>query len=137
LSLVLDASLAIACLFEDEVSEARLAALERVGDEGAWVPSLWHLEVANGLQVAVRRGRCSAEFVDRSLARLACLPVTVDGETAAKAWGATLSLARGEALTIYDAAYLELSLRRGLPLASCDGPLNQAALRNRIALVAT
>ncbi len=70
--------------------------------------------------MGVKRGRCSAEFVDQSLARLALVPVEIDPETAVRSWQDTLELARDESLTLYDAAYLELALRRGIELASLD-----------------
>jgi predicted nucleic acid-binding protein len=75
------------------------------------------------LRNAVRRGRCDEEYVDRSLDRLWRLPITVDSETDAAAWGATRALARELGLTLYDAAYLEVAKRLGLTLASCDQAL--------------
>lgn len=133
--MVLDASLAVGCLFEDEVTAARLEALDRIGDHGAWVPSLWHLEVANSLQIGVKRGRYSEAFADQSLARLAGLPISVDPETMSRAWHAILQLARIEGLTVYDASYLELALRRRLPIATCDLALARASQRNGLEVV--
>ena len=89
MSLVLDASMTIAWLFDDERTDGSAAALRHVRDEGAVVPSLWRLEVANVLRNAVRRGRCDHDYVDRSLDRLLRLPITVDTETDARAWDAT------------------------------------------------
>lgn len=137
MTLVLDASMAIAWLFDDESSEAADAAMEHVADFGAVVPSLWRLEVANVLTISMRRGRCDADFVDRSLTRFGELAIEVDDATSFHAWNQTLRLAWDHGLTIYDASYLELALRRGLPLASCDKALNKAALRNRVELIAT
>ena len=102
---------------------------------GAWVPSIWHLEVANAMQIGVKRGRCSAAFVDLSLERLALVPIEVDTETAAKSWHATLELARTESLTLYDAAYLELALRRGIAIASLDKQLKKAATRRGVEIL--
>lgn len=124
--------MAIAWLFDDERTEAAHAVLRRVVADGAIVPSLWRLEVANVLRNAVRRGRCDAAYVDRSLARLARLPIQRDEETDEHAWGSTALLARQEDLTLYDAAYLELALRRRLPLASCDKALLTAAARRAV-----
>jgi predicted nucleic acid-binding protein len=93
----------------------------RVVSGGAAVPSLWRLEVANVLRNAVRRGRCDQAYVDRSLARLGRFPV--DDETSVHAWTATRALSREQGLTSYDAAYLELAIRKSQPLATCDAEL--------------
>src|SRR5208283_3513386 len=87
----------------------------------AVVPSLWRLEVANVLRNAVRRGRCDEAYVDRSLQRLSRFPFEVDDETSKHAWAATRTLSREQGLTSYDAAYLELAIRKSQPLATCDG----------------
>jgi hypothetical protein len=84
---VLDASMALAWLFVDEGTAATDEVLRRVVIEGGIVPSLWRLEVANALQIAVRRGRCDEAYVDRSLQYLAELPIATDDETNAHAWG--------------------------------------------------
>jgi predicted nucleic acid-binding protein len=127
LSLVLDASMALAWLFEDEGTAATDEVLRRVVIKGGLVPSLWRLEVANALQIAIRRGRCDEGYVDRSLQYLAELPIAADDETHDNAWGATKILAREYGLSLYDAAYLELALRLQRPLASCDAALIRAA----------
>jgi predicted nucleic acid-binding protein len=131
-SLVLDASMTIAWLFEDERTPAAHDVMRRVVREGALVPSLWRLEVANVLRNAVRRGRCDDAYADRSLLRLGRLAIRRDEETDDHAWGETLALAREENLTLYDAAYLELAIRKGACLASCDAALLAAAARRRI-----
>lgn len=127
MSLVVDASMAIAWLFAAERAEAPRSALRRVVAEGAVVPSLWRLEVANVLQNAVRRGRCGQAYADRSLERLQRLRIAVDSETDKQAWGETRRLALAHGLSSYDAAYLELALRLKRPLASCDAALISAA----------
>ena len=132
MSLVLDASMSITWLFEDEHTPNALALFRRVAEEGAVVPSLWSLEVANALRAAVRRRRCEEPFVDRSLLRLDRLPIAIDTETDAHAWGMTRALSREEDLTLYDAAYLELALRLDRPLASNDTDLIDAARRRGI-----
>ncbi len=137
MSLVLDASMTIAWLFDDERTPGSAAALRQVLDEGAVVPSLWRLEVANVLRNAVRRGRCDHGYVDRSVDRLRRLPIAVDTETDARAWDATRALARGTDVTLYDAAYLELAIRLGAPLASRDRMLCAAALSHGVALIGT
>jgi predicted nucleic acid-binding protein len=125
-SLVLDASLALTWYFQDEVTPATEAILDRVAGSGAIVPALWRLEVANGLQVAVRRGRISAAYRDGSLGDLAQMNIETDLETHSHAWSVTLRLAERHELTLYDAAYLELAQRRRLPLATLDQQLRRA-----------
>jgi predicted nucleic acid-binding protein len=125
--LVLDASLTLSWYFEDERTPAANAVLNDVVASGAVVPSLWRAEVANGFQIAIRRKRIDAVFRSRALQHLAVLPITVDRETDTYVWSSTLALADRFDLTIFDAAYLELAERRGLPLASLDKELNAAA----------
>jgi predicted nucleic acid-binding protein len=128
-TVVLDASMAISWLFDDERTEAARDVMLRVVAEGAIAPSLWRLEIANVLRGAVRRGRCDEGFADRSLERLGRFDIRIDEETDLHAWGATRTLSREQGLTLYDAAYLELALRKGRPLASCDADLVAAARR--------
>ncbi len=132
MSVVVDASMAIAWLFDDERTASAHEVMRRVVAEGAFVPSLWRLEVANVLRNAVRRGRCDEAYADRSLARLGRLAIMSDENTDRQAWGITRELSREENLTVYDAAYLELALRKRLPLASCDAALIAAAERRAV-----
>lgn len=136
MTLVLDASMTVAWLFDDERTEAAHAVMRRVVIEGAIVPSLWRLEVANVLRNAVRRRRCNEAYVDRSLARLARLAIMRDEETDDHAWGSTRTLARKESLSVYDASYLELAIRRRVSLASCDQALLAAAARRKVQVFA-
>ena len=129
MSVVLDASMAIAWLFADERTDGAHAVMLRVVSGGAVVPSLWRLEVANVLRNAVRRGRCDEAYVDRSLERLSRFPVEADEETSMHARTATRTLSREQGLTSYDAAYLELAIRKSRPLATCDADLIAAAGR--------
>ena len=134
-ALVLDASIAIAWTFADERTPDVLAVFERVLEEGAMVPTIWRLEVANVMRTALRRGRCDEDFVDRSLSRLGRLGIEVDEDTHVHAWGGTRKLSVHHGLTLYDAAYLELALRRGRPLATLDVELRHAARRNDVEVV--
>jgi predicted nucleic acid-binding protein len=129
MTLVLDASMTIAWLFEDERTEAAHEVMTMVVTTGAVVPSLWRLEIANILRNAVRRGRCDEAFADRTLSRLGRFRINIDDETDRHAWGPTRKLSREQELTAYDAAYLELAIRKNLPLASCDHDLIAAAQR--------
>jgi predicted nucleic acid-binding protein len=135
MSLVIDSSVTLAWIYPEEATQNILQVFHRVTENGAWVPSLWWLEVANVLEMGVRRGRHDAAFRDASLSDLALLPIQGDPDTQAHAWGATLRLAERHRLTLYDAPYLELALRRGLPLASLDGDLRAAATTEGIHLL--
>lgn len=126
MSLVLDSSVTLAWLYSDELTPAAQQIFERVTATGAWVPSLWRLEVANSLQGGIRRGRISAEFRDAALTDLALLNITIDPDTDTFAWSATLRLSERCGLTLYDAAYLELAQRLDLPLAALDQELRAA-----------
>jgi predicted nucleic acid-binding protein len=125
-SLVLDASLALSWYFEDERTPAIDAVLDEVVASSAVVPSLWRMEVANGLQMSIRRKRIDRDFRDRAIRQLSLLPIVVDPESDTHAWTATLHLSDRFGLTVYDAAYLELAQRRNLPLASIDKALSAA-----------
>ena len=117
----------LAFLLPDERTTEAEKVLDRIVAEGAWVPSLWRLEVANSLSMAVKRGRIRPAYRDTALENLAALNIQTDSETDKMAWAATLGLADQFALTLYDATYLELSVRRNLPLATLDSELQKAA----------
>ncbi len=127
MSLVLDSSATLAWIYSDETTAAIRQVFDQVVGQGAWVPALWRLEVANVLEMGVRRGRHDSVFRDAMLEDLALLPIRLDPDTDQHAWGATRRLASRHRLTIYDAAYLELALRRSLPLATLDKDLRSAA----------
>lgn len=135
MSLVLDSSVTLAWLYAAESTEEIASVFERVVESGAWVPALWRLEVANVLEMGVRKGRSDTAFRDTSLADLSLLPISVDPETDRQAWGATAKLAARHRLTLYDAAYLELARRLCLPLATLDGDLRTAAAAEDIVLL--
>jgi predicted nucleic acid-binding protein len=126
-SLVLDSSVTLAWLYSDEITEAIRRVFEVVAEHGAVVPALWRLEIANSLTVAARRARIDGGFRRAALSDLAMLEITTDPYTEPNAWGQTLQLADQHGLTVYDAAYLELALRRRLPLATLDEKLRAGA----------
>jgi predicted nucleic acid-binding protein len=126
-SLVLDSSATLAWIYSDEVTEPIRRVFQAVVDDGAVVPALWRLEVANSLTVALRRGRIDANFRHAALMDLALLDITTDDRTDVHAWGETPNLADRFQLTLYDAVYLELAQRRTLPLATLDAELGTAA----------
>jgi predicted nucleic acid-binding protein len=135
MSLVLDSSVTLAWVYGDEATQPVHDVLLSVVSGGAWVPQMWRLEVANILEMGVRRGRYAEEARDRSLADLALLPIAVDGETDRHAWGPTLRLAHRHGLTLYDACYLDVALRRALPLATLDRELRAAATGEGVVLL--
>ena len=126
MSLVLDSSATLAWIYAEETTDAVRQIFEMVAENGAVVPALWRLEVADGLTVAVRRGRVGVEFRDAALADLALLDITTDPHTEPHSWTTILNLADRFRLTPCDAAYLELAHRRSLPLASLDQELRAA-----------
>ena len=93
MSMIIDSSITLAWLYSDEITEAVDQVFGRVTTDRAWVPTLWRLEVANGLQTAVRRGRIEIAFRDAALADLALLNIVSDTDTDAFAWSTTLHLA--------------------------------------------
>lgn len=132
---VLDASLALAWHFEDEVSEYADLVLDRLGEDPAVVPSLWALEIANALVIAERRGRLSPAEVARVAGLFLEVPISIHEVTLQSALGPVLDLAREHGLTAYDAAYLELAMREGLVLATEDMALRAAAERTGVPLL--
>jgi predicted nucleic acid-binding protein len=124
---VLDGSVTMVWGFEDEADAYAAAILNRMPKLQAHVPALWPLEVANVLLVGERRRRITPADTARFLAILGTFPIAVDDETTARAWAETIHLARTHKLSSYDAAYLELAIRRGLPLATIDKDLKKAA----------
>jgi len=124
---ILDNSVTMVWGFEDEADPYAEALLDLMPTARAYVPTLWPLEVANALLVGERRKRITPADTSKFLSLLGTFPITVDDETTSRAWSETLSLARAQVLSVYDAAYLELAMRRGLPLATLDEKLKAAA----------
>jgi len=135
MSFVLDCSITLAWVYADEATDSVLRVFDFLRQEGAWVPGLWRLEVANALEMGVRRGRVNAAFRDAALADLTHFPIQVDPETDLRAWGATLELAERHRLTLYDASYLELATRRKLAMATLDRELRRAAQGEQVRLI--
>ncbi len=126
---VLDCSIVVAWLFDDEASPETDALLDRLKNDGALVPGLWRLELGNVLAHAERRNRIAAAQIAAYLDLLNRLPIVTDTETESRALREILTLARTENLTTYDAAYLELAMRRRAELATRDKAPIQAAAR--------
>ncbi|WZO97852.1 type II toxin-antitoxin system VapC family toxin [Isosphaeraceae bacterium EP7] len=126
--LVLDCSVTMAWCFEDEASLYADGVQDALKSVRAVVPAIWPLEVANALLVGERRKRLDEARSGRFLAMLSGLPIAIDDGTTGRAFTAITHLARSHQLSSYDAAYLELAIRRGLPMACFDGKLKAAAL---------
>lgn len=124
---VLDSSTVLAWLFRDEASAYADRVARSLVNRAALVPGLWLLEVANAILVAERRGRCSVEESATFVAHLAAIPIRYEESTPALTWASVLPLARSERLSAYDAEYLALALRHGLPLATLDKSLQKSA----------
>ena len=125
--IVLDCSVVMSWFFEDETDAYAAAVEAAIPDLEFWVPGHWSLEIVNTALVGIRRGRTTDQKVSGLGALITTYPVVMDPETANAAWGETLRLAKLYNLASYDAAYLELALRRKLPLATLDRPLAKAA----------
>ena len=132
---VLDVSVTMAWHFEDEATPETWALLERLQTETAWVPSLWPLEVANVLLLAERRRHAPPARTVAFIEQLHSLSILIDEETAPRALHEVLPLARAQGLTAYDACYLELAMRRRLPVATMDKAMREAALRTGVAML--
>ena len=137
MSLVIDASMALAWVFERQQPSDRHRAnrlLAACGEVPWWIPGVWHLEVANALLVAERRSVLPQLQSDRFLAHLNSLPFARDARPTPERSSRILALARSQGLSSYDATYLELAQRLGAALASFDRQLNQAARAIGVAL---
>ena len=124
---VLDNSVTMAWFFEDEKTPYTENVGYTIARRGAYVPSLWYLEVTNSLLNGMRQKRCHGGAVIRFMDDLRSFPIITDNQTDTRAFNLIFTLAREYNLTAYDASYLELAMRRGLPLATLDEKLKNAA----------
>lgn len=123
--MVVDASITLSWFFDDEVSPFTEAVLDRIARIPTWVPVLWSLEFVNALLNAQRRGRIKPAQRIAMLDHAIRLPLRVDHEAVSPVQ--IDKLAERYALSAYDAAYLELAIRRALPLVTLDKVLVNAA----------
>jgi predicted nucleic acid-binding protein len=135
-AVAIDASVTAAWCFSDEATVASDALREGLSRRGAVVPVLWHAESANVLLVAERRKRITPDRCSELLELLGELPIETDDGTE-RIRGSVFRLARAHRLTVYDAIYLELAIRRELPLATRDKDLRKAALSAGVPLIET
>ncbi|HQW80270.1 MAG: type II toxin-antitoxin system VapC family toxin [Rhodanobacteraceae bacterium] len=134
-ALVLDASLALSWALPDEASAYCDDVLDKVAVSGAVVPGLWTHEMANGLLMAQRRGRLTTAQRMAFVEQLLHLAIEVEISNARSVLDGQVALAERYALTAYDAAYLDLALRRGFPLATQDKAMKVAARKAGVVLV--
>lgn len=132
---VADASVAVAWVHPSQATPDTQAMLDAVADGATLeVPSIWPMEVANALLVLARRGKLDDDERTIALGWLSGLPLRIDGDAAALALSRLSELADTHELSIYDAAYLELALRRKMALACKDGALRKAARKAGVRL---
>lgn len=122
---VLDASMSLAFVLQDEFIGSTPAVLEYVARNGALVPALWEVEVLNGLRSAELRGRLSEAGASHALQAFASLPIDISARRVDRVH--VLSIARDHGLSAYDATYLWLAMAENLSLATRDGQLAHAA----------
>jgi predicted nucleic acid-binding protein len=132
MAFVVDSSVTACWAFSDESNADAILALQRIRGEQALVPSLWWFEMRNVLMVNERRGRLTEWSTATFLRKLARLPITIEPLPDSSA---VIALSRAHRLTVYDASYLELAQRQGIPLATLDSDLIRAARAEGVPLV--
>ena len=125
----------MAWCFEDEASTYTEGALDQLREAQALVPVIWPLEVANVLLIAERRHRLNEAQAAHFAQLLQTLPILVEEADVARVLGPVLAVGRSHRLSAYDAAYLELAARHGLPLATQDARLRKAASNAGVAVL--
>ncbi|VAW68654.1 hypothetical protein MNBD_GAMMA10-2080 [hydrothermal vent metagenome] len=132
---VLDNSVSMRWLLESEKKSDQKYAedvLKSMLDADSLVPNLWHLEVVNVLLGAEKSSEVQAGQIERFISQLENLPIQVDSSTAHQSFSRIMALSRIYRLSSYDAAYLELAIRKGLPLATLDKDLSKAAIKSDV-----
>ena len=132
MSFVLDTSVTMAWLFEDEATPHTEILLDRLQAEEALVPSLWSYEVGNVLVMAERRKRISEAQGRRFAELLESLPIHIADSHTPELWGGAVIAARTHKLSVYDGAYLDLAMREGTSLATLDKALKTAARKSGV-----
>lgn len=134
MAFVLDCSVAMAWLFTDEAHAGADALRESLTEQPGVAPALWPAELANSLLTATRRGRISVDEWPELGRQLRALPIEIDPVALPAMLDRVLPMADRYGLTVYDATYLELAARRGLPLATLDRQLAEASRAAGVAL---
>lgn len=125
---VLDCSVAISWYFADEKTEKINQLRDQLFEGVIIVPLLWSIEICNVITVACKRGRIKSEEAQQLLVDLKNLPDAFDSETEAMVWEYSFQLAQQYELSVYDAVYLELAIRKNCPLATLDKSLKEACV---------
>ncbi len=131
---VVDNSVIMAWCFEDETNAYTDAVLESFEAYEGVVPAVWPLEVGNVLLLAERKGRLVKADVVRFLELITGLPIAVEQESAERMLTDIITLGRELHLSTYDASYLDLAMRSGLPIATQDKLLMKAARKCGVSL---
>ena len=126
-SFVVDNSVVMSWSFKDEANPLADSILARLEKDTAYVPSVWPHEVVNVLLAAERRKLISERDSIRFLRLLSQLPILVQYESPERSMTDILNLARTHIISSYDASYLDLAMKKGLPLATQDNKLRRAA----------
>jgi predicted nucleic acid-binding protein len=134
---VVDNSVVMAWCFDDEADSYTDAIQDSLTHNVAYVPSIWPLEVTNVLLVAERKKRITKAASGHFIAMLSQLPIVVDSTEQERVFHDIMSLARQYKLTSCDACYLELAIRKGLPIASLDNAILKAANDIQIQIIGT
>lgn len=124
---IADMSVVLAWLFEEDQTADALTILPLIERQGLLVPNLWWSELENGILMAERRGRKSAEEVKTFLSLVRALPIQTDDTSRQQLTDPIIRLGRQYLLTAYDAAYVELSIRQSVPLATFDAAIRGCA----------
>jgi len=132
---VVDCSIAMAWLFNDEATPKTAALLNRLATETALVPAWWFIEITNVLAMAERKGRITPAQSDAFIADLGKLGIERDDAAPDRAFTHLLALCRTHRLTSYDAIYVDLAVRRNLPLATLDLDLRKTAKKLGVSLL--
>lgn len=130
---VIDNSVVSGWYLDNQATPYTQAVAERLQDDRAWAPALWELELTTVLRTSCLRQRLTAQKAQEVLGHLAALPIDIDRETAPPHEMLALALRFG--LSSYDAAYLELALRRQLPIATQDAELRAAAFAAGVGVI--
>lgn len=133
---VLDASVALSWVFDDEFSPYSGSIAGMMPRSQAVVPIVWPLEMANGFLTAFRRGRLQETKAAALIAAIGRLRIDIDRGVAPESLAqSTLKLGIAHRVSANDASYLELAMRRGLPLASQDDRLVRAATEAGVSIL--
>ena len=134
-SFVIDTSVVMTWCFKDEASQYADSILDSLEQYTALAPSIWPLEVGNVLLVAERKDRLSEAASIRFVALLSELPISVDQEPPERMIKEIFALAREHKLSTYDASYLDLAMKKGIPIATLDNRLISVAKRSNISIM--